>query len=715
MNKIILAGILVVFLSLVPICAQQTQSQNDNEVVKVSTNLVQVDAVVTDKNGNPVTNLTADDFEILQDGKPQKITNFSYIKRNVATETANQTFADKKTKKSAPLSPSVSARTAEPSRILTFVVDDGSCETTSLGVLAMQSGLEKFINEQMQPNDLVAIYRTRAGSSLLQQYTSDKARLLSIVRKIRWYPPEGFCTNLTGSDYEPARDNSTLKSGGQQTFETTRDKERREELTDSVKDARVTSVIGVMRYAINGLQRTGGRKMLFLLSDSLAINNGKVIYRNTLDAARDLTALANRASVVINTIDDRGLTAPGASANDNIRVGKDLPATVVDTVLAERRQSDESRQSGLFYVADETGGKFYKNMNFLDVPIKKILNSEQDYYLIGYQPKGDTFEGKKFHKIEIKLKRPSLQVNSRSGFYGITDEAMRPKQRTGDSELYDALAAPLPNADMDVKLSAYFANSPDKGNLIRALLYVEGKDIAFVDDAAGKKAVFDIVAVTLDEKNKVIDDSNYTQTVHIPLNEVEEIRRNGLIYMVDVPVKKDGVYTFRTALRNAATPRLGTASQVIEVPDLKKGKLFVSGLIVSGVDANGKIYPPEATGADNKFLTVVSKAVPAIRQFRRNSIMAYVYTIYNAKIDATSNQPKLSIQTNLYYNGKLISEGQPQAAQIEKQPDMTRLRDYAYLRLNPNVPVGDYTLQIIVKDLLTNQSTSQSVDFEVVE
>ncbi|MGI8467089.1 MAG: VWA domain-containing protein [Pyrinomonadaceae bacterium] len=627
-----------IFLALLlisPLYAQQTQT--NDEVVKVSTNLVQVDAIVTDKNGNPITNLTANDFEIFQDGKPQTITNLSYVKRNANTEAANQNQAANKPDKNTPLPPVVSNRSPEFGRILTFVIDDGGCDATSAGITAIRSGLEKFINEQMQPNDSVAIYRTRAGSSLLQQYISDKSQLLNIVRKIRWYPPNGICNNITGTDYEPARDNSTGKPTGAGTFESDRDKQNREAITDSTKDRQVAGVIGVLKYAINGLQRVGGRKILFLMSDSLPISNGKITFPNALDAARDLTALANRAAVVINTIDDRGLNAPMVQASDYMNSVKE-DVLAADKVVSARAADDDTRQSGLFYAANETGGKFYKNMNFLDNPIKQALQSETGYYLIGYQPDEDTFKGKKFHKIEIKLKRPDLISSSRSGFYGITDDAMRPKPRTGDSELYDALSAPLPNADMNVQLSAYFANTPDKGNIIHAVLYIDGKDISFVNDADGKKkAVFDIVAVTLDEKNKVIDDSNHTNTVHIPLEQAAQIQQNGLIYTVDVPVKNAGVYTFRTALRDAATKKLGSASQVIEVPDLKKDKLFVSGLILSGVDANGKIYPPDAAKADNDFSTVVSKAIPAIRQFRRSSIVAYAYSIYNAKVDATAN------------------------------------------------------------------------------
>ncbi len=77
------------------------------------------------------------------------------------------------------------------------------------------------------------------------------------------------------------------------------------------------------------------------------------------------------------------------------------------------------------------------------------------------------------------------------------------------------------------------------------------------------------------------------------------------------------------------------------------------------------------------------------------------------------NQPKLTVQINLYHDGKIISEGKPQTPELEKPSDPARINNYGYLRLNANVPKGDYALQIIVKDLTANETTSHWIDFEV--
>lgn len=690
-------------------------ANDENDVVKVSTSLVQLDAVVTDKKGNPVNSLTAEDFEILQDGKAQKITNFSYINRVVNSNTSEQTLpVSKQDKKSA--IPPISFRPKELGRVITFVVDDGNCETTTAGIEAIRNGLKKFISEQMLPDDSVAIYRTRAGSSLLQQYTNDKSILLKIVEKIRWYPPLGICNSITGENYEAARNEATLKPGG--TFESDRDKEFKAKVSSFNSDNQAIGAVGVMNYVIKGLYPVGGRKILFLMSDSLplVINTGanKQSISQASDAIKRLTVLANRASVVINTIDVRGLDVPMMSAQDNPGGIKDTNPLAADAILAERAKSDDSRQSGLSYVANETGGNFYQNMSNLAVPIQKTLASEQGYYLLAYEPNEETFKGKEFHKISLKLKRNDLVVSSRSGFYGVTDNEMRPKSKTTDSELYEILTAPFAKADLNFRLSAYFDNSAAKGNFIHSVIHIEGKDITMVDEPSGtKKVVFDIVAVTMNEKNEIIDDSNRTATVHIPSDQVEQVRRNGLVYSIDVPVKKEGVYTFRTALRETSTKRVGASNQLIEVPDLKKQKkMLISGLKISGVDSTGKMLPSE--GGDNGFSTVISPTISAIRKLRRNSIVAYTYNLYNAKVDAT-NPLKLTVQTNLYYDGKLLSEGQPQSIEVGKDSDLSRVNDFGYLRLNAQVPTGDYVLQVIVKDLQTNQTASQWIDFEIVE
>ncbi len=691
----------------------------DTDVVKITTKLVQVDLLVVDRDGKQVTDLKASDFELLQDGKPQRITDFSYVnteQRSAAR--VEQTITDK----NAPAAPPVRLRTGDFGRVITFIVDDGNCAASIVGIGSAKAGIEKFIREQMLSNDVVAIYQTRSGSSVFQQYTNDKAQLLKATAKLRWNPPSGSCGSGDGSFYDAAKANTYNKTGPDGTsttitIESADEKSSREAREDSIRNNQVVGSLGVIRYVVDGLQRIPGRKVLFFLSDGLPYRSRAGSTLSGADAMRDLTDLANRSSVVLNTIDARGLFDPSMiEARDEVLTKDDMMAS--SKIVASREKDVRDSQDGLAFLADETGGTFTRNVNNLDSPIKQDLDLEKGYYLLAYEPSDETFRSKKFNKIKARVSRPGLRVISRSGFMGIPDQTAKVKKRTGDSELYEAIVAPLPRPGLAVRLSAFFANAAPGGNFVRSLFHLDGNEITFVDDANGmKKVVLDVVAVTLNEKNAVADEFTRTHTLKFDAATVQRIKANGLIYSADVPVKTPGTYTFRVAVRDEGSKLIGTASQVIQVPDLKRPSLYLSGLTVTGVDAKGKFEIPRASTPETAISLPPSTAVPAIREFRRGSIVAYAYTIYNAVLARGDGRPKLEIRMNLYKDGKLILEGPAQSADLQDQSDWARIADFAYLRLNPQTEPGDYALQIIIRDLLAppKQSTSsQWVDFEVI-
>lgn len=722
--------VLVLLSPIVPLIAQQ-QTQQVQDVVRISTNLVQIDAVVTDKDRNPVKDLKADDFEVLQDGKSQKIVSVTYVE----TEIPKQPVALKKTQKNSPPEPPMRTRPENAGRVLTFIVDDGNCLSSRLGMLASRQALEKFVSEQMRPDDLVSIYQTRTGSSVLQQFTSDKVLLRRVIEKIRWYPPAGMCANdATGDFFDPARLTTFDKDRdtGARNIESEADRANRNKIENRATDNQVAGLIGVLRYVTRGLQRVSGRKTVFLLSDGIPLLSTDAEQRgpthsptattrigDSLGVLRDLIDSANRASVVFNTIDVRGVLVPdgGITAQDAFRgfSGPDGNIHTTNPVSARRSTAIINSRTGMNYLAVETGGTFYHDANDLSVPLRTALNLEKGYYLIGYQPETDTFKSKKFNKIEVKVKRPELNVRSRSGFFGVTDENLRPEKHTGDSELYEAIAAPLPTAGLDLHLTAFFGNTESEGTFIKTLLYLDGEQISFVNEPNGmKKAVFDVVAVTLNHKNEPVDEFNRTHTIRFPAANLAEVRRTGVIYTADIPVKKPGAYNFRVAVRDANSKQLGSAGQQIDVPDLKKSGLHLSGLTIGEIALkDGKAVRPSVDKAENGFAPVTTVAHPAVRRFRPGAILGYSYKIYNAQLE-NNRQPNISLLVRLYRQGQVVTESAPQPAQFEPQADMTRINDYGYLRLKPEALTGDYTLQIVVTDLKAKKSTSQWIDFEVI-
>src|SRR5229473_7293144 len=143
----------------------QPQRPEDIDVVRITTNLVQVDAVVTDKNGKVVTDLKPEEVQIFEDGKPQKITHFSYnvIESAVVAPLAKTANVDK----NAPPAPPVAVKLEQVRRTMAIVVDDLGLSFES--TYYVRRALKKFVDEQMQTGDLVAIIRTSGGMGALDR------------------------------------------------------------------------------------------------------------------------------------------------------------------------------------------------------------------------------------------------------------------------------------------------------------------------------------------------------------------------------------------------------------------------------------------------------------------------------------------------------------------------------------------------------------------
>ena len=682
---------------------QTTPSQTateDDEIVRISSELVLVDALVLNKEGKQVTDLTAEDFEVLQDGKSQKITNFAYVKndRSDASQTSPETSSkNKKDKNSLPVPP-VNLR-ANRGRIITFVIDDGNCLATIYGIGNIRDAIKKFIDEQMQPDDKVAIYRTRGGSSLMQMYTSNKEVLRRILNKVVWLP--SGCE----SAFEAQKYNNTVPESRQ-------DAEFRNANENRARENQVIGTIGVMGFVIDRLKNLPERKVVFLLSEGIVANFGT----RANDALRELVDKASRASVVVNAFSAKALDIPGfLSAQDDVSPGITGGTDLTIGASADKIEEERALSAGLAYLSYSTGGTFIRNMNDLTGEIKRILDTEKGYYLLGYQPDEETFKGRSFHRLEIRLKRPGLTISSRKGFFGRADQKTAVKNKSAESPLFQAISSPLRENGMDIRLTTLVGSEAREGNFIRALIHIKGADLTFTDEADGvKKVVLDVVAVALDEKGKVIEEFNRSYPIRIPKQGFETVQRNGLDYTADIPIKKPGFYNFRLAVRDNNSGRLGSAGDYVEIPDLKKTDFMMSGLITTTVTTDGKPLVPKARPVNAAFAPVFTTSIASIRQYAPNSVLAYSYTIYNARLDDATRQPKLTTQVRLFKDGKMLVEGKETPAEIPSLAGASRLENYGLMKLSPEIEPGEYFLQIILRDKIGGKTASQWIDFEIV-
>ncbi len=658
------------------------QKPADDDVVRITTNLVQIDAIVT-KNGKHVANLKAEDFEIFEDGRKQTITSFAYISNVPATSPA---AAERdKSVPAAPLKP------GDPRRTLAIVVDDLGLSAQSMSDVRRQ--LRKFVDEEVQPNDLVAIIRTGTGIGALQQFTNDKRLLSRAVDQLRW----NHCSRAGIQVLPPSQ--SILELG----------------TTDQVCGGfSFFSTMRALRYIIDGMAELPGRKSLLLMSDSMPIESQDADFYNAgrsagiddtmtrVMALQRIAEKAIRASIVIYSIDTQGLQPTGITAADRISGTSRELTQRMNALIAARSRMLFDRRAGGDMMARQTGGFQVRNSN--DFKLDRILEEQSGYYLIGYRPSEETFNAK-FHRISAKVKGSGLTLRTRYGFFGYSeeDDVRKPQSKTNL-----ALVSPFGSQDINVEFTAFFANDKSAGSAIRAFLYLNAKDLTFVKTNDKYEAEVELHGVIFGNNGAVVDQIQHVGRFSLPEEVYQRALSEGIRIRFDMPAKRPGAYQVRVAARDVASSRIGSTGQFVAVPNLKNKRLAASGIVLRGV---ADVAETESTQ--------VAAATPAVRRFFPDTDLYFAVVIYNASIDPALRRPNLVVESKLFRDGKRVYEYPEFPVDLANQPDLERIFVTKLLRLGANLEPGHYYLQLEITDKAVKDKEQppviQWIDFEIVK
>ena len=280
-----------------------------------------------------------------------------------------------------------------------------------------------------------------------------------------------------------------------------------------------------------------------------------------------------------------------------------------------------------------------------------------------------------------------------------------------------AITSPFGSNEVPLRLTSVYSSEGERKDFISTLVHIDPRKFKFEEEADGwRKAVLDIVALTFGDNGQVVDEVNRTETIRARGESFEDMLRNGLIFSMKLPVKKPGAYQLRIAVRDAAGERTGSASQFVEAPDLGRGRLALSGVVIMGSD---NVEPGAADGAGAAAAANFDpNAVPAVRRFRRGASLDYYLHVYNAKHDPATRGPRLQYQTRLFREGQQVFAGPLAPLNFDRQADMKRLLMGGRLRLGAALSPGDYVLQVIVYDPLAkakHRMATQWIDFEIVK
>ena len=692
-----------------------TPSEED-DVVKISTTLIQIDVTVTDKNGKIVKDLKPEDFELFENGKKQKITNFLFVSNETPNQPAPPVKASNSKDKMAMPVPPVKLKPEEVKRTIAIVVDDLGLSFESM--VRVRSSLKRFVDEQMQPNDLVAIVVAGNGIGALQQFTSDKNQLYAAIEKLKWnsfgragitpFAPSGqisMNSNTAKSDSEESEESEDLSS------------EIRQQVANNnfYEDIFSVGTLGAINYVVKGMNQLPGRKSVMLLSDGFPVcdmnqQTGEADIERCQrmeEAVKRLTDLCNRASVSIYSFDARGLVYTHATAADDSNAKNTTPSQM------------SVNQEGLRILSEETGGLTFFNRNDLTDTLKYALEDQKGYYLLAYEPDSDAFDPKKlkFNKIKVTVKGQDYNVRTRSGFFGFVEEKSIATNQNPQDKTFAALISPFSANEIGLRLNTLFGTN-ETGAFVNSYLHIDAKNLTFVEQPDGsKKLSFDVMAASYGENGVTIDQVGRAYRLNVPVETQKQMLEEGFVYSFVFPIKKPGAFQMRVAVRDAVSSKVGSANQLVEVPDLKKGNLTLSGIILENfTDENAE---------ESQSMTVnditVGKGDPrtdtSLRKFQQGTFLRYAIEVFNPKFNK-SQKAQLQTQVKVFHDGKPILNPSAKPFEAEQKPNQNKILFGGKLALGDELPPGEYILQIIVKDTLAkekNNLATQWVQFEIVE
>ena len=370
---------------VVPIAvAAQSQTVDETPVFRLSVELAQVDAVVTDGKGNPVTTLGSEDFEVFQDGERRAITAVVYVDADERWEPLG--FPG--------VAEAIPTRPRDARRTIALVVDDLRMSFESL--VRSRAGLVQFIDERLRSEDLVSLVTTSGDAT---PFTFRRAELRATASRLR-YSPFGRSASIL----DPISISNPFDGAFSQ-------------LEEFREQSFAVGALGRVEDVVRSVRTRPGRKAVILLSDGFVLFGPGFANIEALEAMRRLVDRANRAGVVIYALDARGLVCACLTAADRTQ---GLSTASLAGLTEARLEALAATQDGLRYVAGETGGFAVVNANDLPRALDRIAADLRGYYLIGFQPDADTFNpDNRFRKIRIKVKGPGLKVRTRAGFYGV--------------------------------------------------------------------------------------------------------------------------------------------------------------------------------------------------------------------------------------------------------------------------------------------------------
>lgn len=667
----------------------QEKNKQDNREIRLTTELVQIDVLVSDKRNKPVGGLKREDFELLDNNKPQHISNFSY------EETGKQQ-AGNQTTEAATLPRAITA--GQLKRVIALVVD--TLHIKFENIYRTRKMLEDFVDNKMEPGDLVLILPTGGGSGVLQQFTSDRRMLHRAIDRLRPFFFSNDSTPYRSFARLGAAPGGQMGTGGRGAGGLSMPRGGNiGQLPDPLEEADARATLSALNETIKSMTKLPGRKVSILVSEGLRIFSTQTV--SDLDKT---TGLAARANVVFYTIDPRGLDALELTAADEIDQADD-PITAVSNAADRKRDDFRESQDSLRVIAANTGGKFFGNNNDIKRGLDAMLDENSAYYMLGFYPEAGKWDGK-FHKVKVVVREhPELTVSFRKGYLAKSpppeNKGLDPKV----AEVIEAISSPLVRRDIDLRLTPLYIDNEKRDPVVTLLLHIDASKLTFVQSEGRYHNQLEEVGFVLDAKGNTVDKFANMLELNLLPESYQSALKRGFVATRTLTVKP-GTYQIRLFVRETGPGLIGTANDFIDIPNMKAEKLTTSSLFLNGQAVEqGKVVDTAGLGG-----------TPSQRRFKRGGEFTYSLVIYNPKLDDKSKLPQLEMRTRILKGSKVVYNGTPRTVvALEGSTPPARIVTGGVIGLVSLAP-DDYTIEVTVKDKLRKKADSVirlEMDFSV--
>lgn len=564
----ILSGLLLIAFAGAPLSSREKNQGNENEAAASSSFKARVNAVVVrveaaDAAGRPVTDLTADDLRIYDDGKPQIIQTFA---RETAGPTESETGGDRDV-----LSKSRSdskEKTEQSSRMISIVIDDLTMESVK-DFPRIVDAAKEFVKNHLADTDQVALL---SGSRKVQfGFSNDRQKLLneldSLPHMLNINLPFRFCKYMTDLEAWNISTNSNRYSLFYQQLNTLCNttnefaEGRNEELlwhfaiqTKDFLEFRTGSLLQTILQHLRVLRHFRGTRVLVIFSDGFVAKAGsKVAYK-----MQDVVNTALSADIALHTVSTRGVTA-----YDDMRDGMDImEGDIVAQVMIPMREHDkQAKHAALAQMAEETGGMFFQG-NDLFGPLKTISEKRSIYYVLTYGMPAHPANGLR-HSVRLEALRPGLKLSYRKGYYVPKEEMVVETSRRED--IMAALHAPGDMNEIPISIAYDYFWNEDALYTVSCMTHVLTKDLGFAREEDRNVNQVSLVLAAYDEAGQFINGLEKIIDFRLLESSYAGLQNRGLTSRVEMKLPA-GRYTLRAVVREGNQGKMGSAVKSIEIP-----------------------------------------------------------------------------------------------------------------------------------------------------